>query len=150
MNRPAIRIGLVGAGRIGASHAAVLARRVPEALLVAVADPRPGAAAVVADPLGARAETSVEALVAAEDVDAVVVAASSTAHSALVVAAAEAGKHVFCEKPAGMTLAEIDAARTATDKAGVAFQVGFNRRFAADFTAAHAGGQRRVGSGRCS
>lgn len=131
-----IRIGLVGAGRIGASHAAVVSRRVHGASLVAVADPRPGAAAEVAGPLGARAETSVEAVVRAEDVDAVVVAASSVAHRDLVVAAAEAGKHVFCEKPAGMSLAEIDDVRTATAKAGVAFQVGFNRRFAREFAAA--------------
>lgn len=131
-----IRIGLVGAGRIGASHAAVVSRRVHGASLVAVADPRPGVAAEVAGPLGARAETSVEAVVRAEDVDAVVVAASSVAHRDLVVAAAEAGKHVFCEKPAGMSLAEIDDVRTATAKAGVAFQVGFNRRFAREFAAA--------------
>lgn len=137
MTNPAVRIGLIGAGRIGGSHASVIARRVPEAVLVAVGDPRPGAAAVVADPLNARAETSVEAVLRAEDIDAVVVAASSVAHSALVVAAAEAGKHVFCEKPAGMALAEIRTAIEATERAGVAFQVGFNRRFAADFVAAH-------------
>ncbi len=132
-----VRIGLIGAGRIGASHAAVVARRVHGASLVAVADPRPGAAAEVAGPLDARAETSVEAVLRADDVDAVVVAASSVAHRDLVVAAAEAGKHVFCEKPAGMSLAEIDDVRTATAKAGVAFQVGFNRRFAREFAAAH-------------
>lgn len=131
-----VRIGLIGAGRIGASHAAVVARRVHGASLVAVADPRPGAAAEVAGPLGARAETSVEAVLRADDVDAVVVAASSVAHRDLVVAAAEAGKHVFCEKPAGMSLAEIDDVRAATAKAGVAFQVGFNRRFAREFVAA--------------
>lgn len=59
------------------------------------------------------------------------------AHSELVVAAAAAGKHVFCEKPAGMSLAEIEAGRDAAASAGVAFQVGFNRRFAPDFRAAH-------------
>jgi myo-inositol 2-dehydrogenase/D-chiro-inositol 1-dehydrogenase len=132
-----IRIGLVGAGRIGESHAAVIARRVPEAQLVAVADPRPGVAAALAAPLGARGETSPGAIFAADDIDAVVIAASSTAHSELIIAAAEAGKHVFSEKPAGMNLDEIDAARTATAKAGVAFQVGFNRRFAREFIAAH-------------
>ena len=137
MTSSVVRIGLIGAGRIGASHASVISRRVPEAVLVAVSDPRPGAADVVADPLGARAETTVEAVLGAEDIDAVVVAASSVAHSALVVAAAEAGKHVFCEKPAGMTLAEIRTATEATEETGVAFQVGFNRRFAADFVAAH-------------
>jgi myo-inositol 2-dehydrogenase/D-chiro-inositol 1-dehydrogenase len=132
-----LRLAVLGAGRIGASHATLLARRVPEAELVAVADPRPGAAEAVAAPLGARAESAVEAVLAAGDVDAVVVTASSVAHAELVVAAAAAGKHVFCEKPAGMSLAEIDAARTATARAGVAFQVGFNRRFDAAFRGAH-------------
>jgi myo-inositol 2-dehydrogenase/D-chiro-inositol 1-dehydrogenase len=68
-------------------------------------------------------------------VEAVVITASSSAHSALVTAAAAAGKAVFCEKPAGMTLEEVDAGITATERAGVPFQVGFNRRFARDFAA---------------
>lgn len=137
MSLTPVRIGLIGAGRIGASHASVVARRVPEATLVAVADPRPGVAAAIAEPLGARGETSVEAVLTADDVDAVVIAASSVAHAELIVAAAEAGKHVFSEKPAGMSLDEIHTARTATSSAGVAFQVGFNRRFAREFVAAH-------------
>lgn len=58
-----------------------------------------------------------------------VITASSTVHAELVVAAAGAGKQVFCEKPAGMTLDQIDAGIAATDTAGVMFQVGFNRRF---------------------
>ncbi|MET0821836.1 MAG: Gfo/Idh/MocA family oxidoreductase [Aeromicrobium sp.] len=132
-----VRIGLIGAGRIGTSHADVIARRVPEATLVAVADPRPGVASDLAEPLGARGESSVEDVLAADDVDAVVIAASSVAHADLIVAAAAAGKHVFSEKPAGMTLDEIDGARRATADAGVAFQVGFNRRFAREFVAAH-------------
>ncbi|GAA1652728.1 Gfo/Idh/MocA family oxidoreductase [Actinoplanes couchii] len=132
-----VRVALIGAGRIGASHAEVLARRVPEADLVAVVDPRPGAADLVAGPLGATALTSVDDVLADPAVDAVVVAAATTAHHDLITTAAAAGKHVFCEKPAGLSLAEIDAARTATADAGVVFQVGFNRRFAADFAAAH-------------
>lgn len=135
---PPLRVGLLGAGRIGASHAAVLAHRVPTATLVAVADPREGAAAAVAEPLGARAETSIDAVLGSDDVDAVVITASSVAHAELIAAAAEAGKHVFSEKPAGMSLAEIDGARAATAKAGVAFQVGFNRRFAREFADARA------------
>ncbi|KAA1378365.1 Gfo/Idh/MocA family oxidoreductase [Aeromicrobium fastidiosum] len=134
---PPVRIGLIGAGRIGASHATVIARRVPEATLTVVADPRPGAASELAEPLGARGETSVEALLASDDVDAVVIAASSVAHAELITAAAEAGKHVFSEKPAGMSLAEISAARSAAAAAGVALQVGFNRRFAREFVEAH-------------
>ncbi|SDS80752.1 Gfo/Idh/MocA family oxidoreductase [Actinoplanes derwentensis] len=136
MSQP-VRIGLIGAGRIGASHAAVLARRVPEAHLTAVVDPRPGAADLIAGPLGARALSSVGDVLADPAIDAVVISAASVAHRDLIVAAATAGKHVFCEKPAGMSLAEIDEARTAAAAAGVVFQVGFNRRFAADFAAAH-------------
>ncbi|WP_370208610.1 Gfo/Idh/MocA family oxidoreductase [Aeromicrobium sp.] len=136
MTSTPVRIALVGAGRIGAAHAETLARRVPDAHLVAVVDPRPGAAAAVATPLGARGETEVDAVLGAADVDAIVVAASSVAHRDLVVAAADAGKHVFCEKPAGMSLAEIDEARRATAAAGVVFQVGFNRRFAREFAQA--------------
>lgn len=137
MAQSPVRIGLIGAGRIGASHAALLARHVPSTELVAVADARPGVAAALAGPLGARGETSPAALLAAADVDAVAIAASSVAHASLVVAAAAAGKHVFCEKPAGMSLAKIESGRDAAASAGVVFQVGFNRRFAADFRAAH-------------
>ena len=132
-----VRIGLIGAGRIGASHASVIARRVPEAQLVAVADPRPGVAAELAEPLGARGETSPEAIFVADDIDAVVITASSTAHSGLIVATAAAGKPVFCEKPMAMTLEEADSAVAAAKDAGVQLQVGFNRRFARDFRAAH-------------
>jgi myo-inositol 2-dehydrogenase/D-chiro-inositol 1-dehydrogenase len=132
-----VRIGLIGAGRIGSSHADIIAKRVPLAALVAVADPRPGVAAALAEPLGARGETDPAALFADPAIDAVVIAASAEAHADLIVAAANAGKAVFCEKPAGLSLEDIDRALAATASAGVPFQVGFNRRFAADFRAAH-------------
>lgn len=132
-----VRVGLIGAGRIGRSHAGLLARRVLGAHLVAVADPRPGAAEDLAAPLGARATADPADLFAAPDVDAVVITASSTAHAELIVAAAAAGKHVFCEKPMGMSLEEIATATQAAADAGVALQVGFNRRFVPDWAAAH-------------
>ncbi len=133
-----IGIGVIGAGRIGTSHARVIAERVPRARLTAVADPRSEAARQLAERHRARATGDPFDLIADPTVDAVVIAAASTAHAELTVAAAEAGKAVFCEKPAGQTLAEIDRSLAATDAAGVAFQVGFNRRFADDFRAAHA------------
>ena len=132
-----LRIGLIGAGRIGTSHARIIARRVPDARLVAVADPRPGAAAQLAEPHGAVAYEEPQRLIDANDVDAVVITASSTVHRDLIVAAAAAGKAVFCEKPMSMTLAEADHAITAARDAGVQLQVGFNRRFSRDFAAAH-------------
>jgi myo-inositol 2-dehydrogenase / D-chiro-inositol 1-dehydrogenase len=131
-----VQIGLVGAGRIGSSHAELIRRRVPGARLVAVADPRRDAADALAARLGVRAAVDPGRLLADPDVEAVVIAASTPAHAELVVAAAEAGKAVFCEKPMGLSLDEVDRCIAATERAGVALQVGFNRRFSADFAAA--------------
>jgi len=138
-----VRVGLVGAGRIGTSHATLLARHVPGADLVAVADPRPGAAERLAGELGCRSLTDPAAMFADPEVEAVVITAASTAHADLIVAATAAGKAVFCEKPMGMTIDEIDRGIAAAEAAGVPLQVGFNRRFAADF----AGARRLVADG---
>lgn len=132
-----VGVGLIGAGRIGTSHARVIAERVPGAQLVAIADPRHEAGQALASRFGATATTDPGELIGDPAVDAVVIAASSAAHAQLVTMAAEAGKAVFCEKPAAMTLTEADDALAAVEQAGVPFQVGFNRRFAADFCAAH-------------
>ena len=133
-----VRLGLVGAGRIRTSHARVIAERVPGAALAAVADARRGAAAELAEPYGAVSFDDPQALIDDARGDAVVITASSSAHSDLVVAVAGAGKPVFCEKPASMTLAEMDRALAAVEAAGTTLQVGFNRRFDAGFRAAHA------------
>ncbi len=109
-----VRIGLIGAGRIGTSHARLVAERVPGARLVAVADPRPGQAAALADRHGAEALEDPAALLAA-DLDAVIITASSQAHSELIVAAARAGRAIFCEKPASMTLSEADTSLAAVE-----------------------------------
>jgi myo-inositol 2-dehydrogenase/D-chiro-inositol 1-dehydrogenase len=134
--REPVRIGLIGAGRIGSSHATLLRTRVAGARLVGVADARPEAAAGLAGRLGVEAHETPGGLIADPDVEAVVIAASTQAHTDLVVAAAGAGKAVFCEKPMALSLADADRAIGAADAAGVALQVGFNRRFAADFAAA--------------
>lgn len=132
-----VRIGLVGAGRIGSFHAETVARRLPDAELAAVADPAPGAAERLASRLGARATRDPGEVFSDPDVDAVVIASPAVAHTDLVVAAATAGKAVFCEKPMALTPADADRAIDAARAAGVPLQVGFNRRFAADFRAAH-------------
>jgi myo-inositol 2-dehydrogenase/D-chiro-inositol 1-dehydrogenase len=132
-----VTVGLVGTGRIGSSHARILARRVPDAELVAVADARPEAAATLAADLDVEAHADPAALIADQRIEAVVIAAATPAHVDLVVAAAEAGKAVFCEKPMALSISEADRAVAAAEAAGVPLQVGFNRRFAPDFAAAH-------------
>ena len=137
-DRP-VAVALIGSGRMGSFHAATLAHRLPEARLAAVVDPAPGAAERLASGFGvAQAYTDPEQVFADPAVDAVVIAAPARFHADLVVAAAAAGKAVFCEKPAGLSLNDLDRAVDAVGAAGVVFQVGFNRRFAPDWAAARA------------
>ncbi|MBV9684061.1 MAG: inositol 2-dehydrogenase [Solirubrobacterales bacterium] len=123
-----LRIGVIGVGRIGRMHAELIAHQVPGAALGAVYDAHEPAARDVA------AELRVPAAATAEDIfdsdlDAVAICSSSDTHVDLLIAAAEAGKAVFCEKPVSLDLVELDRALDAIDAAGVPFQIGFNRRF---------------------
>ncbi|MBJ2066841.1 Gfo/Idh/MocA family oxidoreductase [Serratia odorifera] len=132
-----VRVGLIGAGRMGSFHAENLAYRVPGARLSAVADPQPGAAETLAQRLGiTKAYGDLQALLHDPDIDAVAIAAPARTHAEWVIAAAQAGKHVFCEKPMAVTLDEADRAIAAANQAGVVLQVGFNRRFDSGFAAA--------------
>ncbi len=129
-----LNCGIIGAGRIGKVHAETLAFRTPGARLAAIADVNRAAAEPLAARCGAaRVYQRAEDLFADRDIDAVLICSSTDTHSAMIVQAARAGKHVFCEKPIDHTLAGIDAALAAVDKAGVKLQVGFNRRFDANF-----------------
>jgi myo-inositol 2-dehydrogenase / D-chiro-inositol 1-dehydrogenase len=135
---PTVEVGLIGAGGIGSFHGETLARRVPGAVLAAVADPAPGVAQRLASSLGCpRAALDPAEVMADPSIRAVVIAAPPSVHADLIEAAAGAGKAVFCEKPMALTLADADRAIEAAHAAGVPLQVGFNRRFAADFRAAH-------------
>ncbi len=132
-----VRVGLIGSGWMGRFHGESLAHRIPGTDLVAVADPAPGTAERVAGELGARdAYADASELIADPGVEAVVIASPSRFHTDLVVAAAGAGKAVFVEKPMALTIPDANRAIAAAAAAGVLLQVGFNRRFAAGFTAA--------------
>ncbi|MGH2946634.1 MAG: inositol 2-dehydrogenase [Solirubrobacteraceae bacterium] len=126
---PPVGVAVVGVGRIGRLHADLLARRVRGAALVAVHDAHEEAASSVASELGAPSVASLDELLAAPDVDAVAICTSTDTHADLIVAAARAGKAVFCEKPLSLRLAELDRALAAVAECGVPFQIGFNRRF---------------------
>jgi myo-inositol 2-dehydrogenase/D-chiro-inositol 1-dehydrogenase len=141
--RGPIAVAVIGTGRIGRLHAEVLARRVPGATLGPVYDVDTPSAVDAAAALGVRAAASVEEILDA-DVDAVAICSSSGTHVDLMVAAAEAGKAIFCEKPISLELYELDRGLEAVQAAGVPFQVGFNRRF----DPAHASVAETVAAGR--
>ncbi|NLJ54640.1 MAG: inositol 2-dehydrogenase [Intrasporangiaceae bacterium] len=126
--RPPVRMGIIGVGRIGRMHADLLSREVPGATVTAVADALPETAARVAGDLGVPA-VEIPELLASDQVDAVAICTSTPTHVDLIVAAAEAGKAILCEKPVSLDLTEVDRAIDAVEAAQVPFMVGFNRRF---------------------
>ena len=124
-----VRIGVLGVGRIGTMHAELIARQVPGAALAMVQDINGDLAAAVGAGLDVPNTTDVDELLASPDVDAVAVCSSTDTHVALLIAAATAGKAIFCEKPISLDLGKVDEALTAIKASGVPMQVGFNRRF---------------------
>jgi myo-inositol 2-dehydrogenase/D-chiro-inositol 1-dehydrogenase len=126
-----VNFALFGAGRIGRMHAENLARR-SDARLLYVVDTKPEAARALAEPLGAR-PASAEQAFADPQVRAVLIATSTGSHADLSIAAAEAGKAIFCEKPVDLTLPKVEACIKAVRKAKVPMFVGFNRRFDPSF-----------------
>jgi myo-inositol 2-dehydrogenase / D-chiro-inositol 1-dehydrogenase len=127
-----VAVGVIGVGRIGRMHANLLAHEVPGVTLAAVHDANPEAA----EAIGVRA-CSLDELLADPGVDAVAICSSTETHADLIVAAAQAGKAIFCEKPISLDLAEVDRALAAVEAAGVPFQIGFNRRFDPAHQAVH-------------
>ena len=122
-----IRFALFGAGRIGAMHAANMAAS-PDARLVSVYDPVASAAAAVAERHGAQALDDVDATLHS-GVDAALIASSTDTHVDLIIAAARAGKAVFCEKPIDLSLQRVAHCWDAVQGCGVPIQIGFNRRY---------------------
>jgi myo-inositol 2-dehydrogenase/D-chiro-inositol 1-dehydrogenase len=134
-----VGFGVIGVGQMGAFHAANLARRVDGARLVGLADRQPGLAETAAGRLGTQLWTrDFQHLLSNDAVEAVVIATPAEYHASTVVAAAQARKAVFCEKPLANTLADADLAIDAVHRAGVPFQIGFQRRFDASFAGARA------------
>jgi myo-inositol 2-dehydrogenase / D-chiro-inositol 1-dehydrogenase len=136
-----LRIGLIGAGRIGQIHGRTVAAH-PRARLVAVADAAPEAARTLAYATGA-APRDVEGILAADDVDAVLIGSPTDTHAELIEQAARLGKAIFCEKPVSLDSARTAACLEVVAKAGVPLMIGFNRRFDPSFSDLRA----RIGAG---
>ena len=125
-----LNVCVIGCGRAGRIHAKSYAGGVMGARLLAVCDPVEEARAAAAADFGAaRTYADWHDALADPDIDAVVVVTPTGLHRDIVVAAAAAGKHVFCEKPMASSEAECDEMIAACRDAGVKLQIGFMRRF---------------------
>jgi myo-inositol 2-dehydrogenase/D-chiro-inositol 1-dehydrogenase len=130
-----MRIGLIGAGRIGTFHAATLSRHREVGGSLIVTDADPARAQRLADRLGATAAPGVNEIFT-WGVDAVVITAATSAHAELIGRAARSGLPVFCEKPIALDLPGTLAALAEVDAAGTVLQMGFQRRFDVGYTVA--------------
>jgi len=129
-----LNLGLIGAGRIGRLHAEHIAYRIPNARCLIVADVIEEAAQRAADEFRINyAVADYQTILDSPAIDAVVICSATHTHAQIIQEAARAGKHIFCEKPIDHNLAVIDAALAAAAEAGVKLQVGFNRRFDANY-----------------
>ncbi len=132
-----VNLGIIGLGRIGRINSRHLLGYTDGARLAAVSTSRPEAAIqLLGQANSVKIYTHYHDLLANPAIDGVLVVTHTHTHHDIVVAAAEAGKAIFCEKPIALTLAETDSMLAAVEKAGVLFQVGFMRRFDKGFAAA--------------
>ncbi len=133
-----IKVGLIGAGRIGRVHAENIRFNIPDAEVVAVADLYSDRIKDWASNLGIKhIFGDSQKIMEDEAIDAVLICSSTDTHSALIIQAARAGKHIFCEKPIDFDLDRIREALKEVEKAGVKLQIGFHRRFDPSFKKAH-------------
>jgi len=129
-----IKVGIIGAGRIGKLHAENIVNNFKNVEIKAIAD-------VYADKImdWARSIGIVNVysdhrdIINDPEIDAVLICSSTNTHAQFTIEAAKAGKHIFCEKPIDFDVNRIKEALEAIEKAGVKFQVGFNRRFDHNF-----------------
>src|SRR5919107_1351475 len=132
-----LRIAVLGCGRIGRMHAANVAAH-PRAKLVSVHDTHRPFAEEVAARNGITAADSADAIFAAGDIDAVLVATATDTHADYIERAVAAGKPVLCEKPIDLSLARVNACAEKIGDTNIPIQLGFNRRYDPGHSAARA------------
>jgi myo-inositol 2-dehydrogenase/D-chiro-inositol 1-dehydrogenase len=130
-----LRVGVLGVGRIGKIHAENLVARIPDAQLAIVADIFPEELKAVAARLGIpKTATDYKDVIHLRDIDAVVVCTPTNTHYEIILDAAAAGKHIFCEKPIELSVEKINTINETIEKSGIQLMVGFNRRFDPNFS----------------
>ncbi len=128
MDQAKLRIGLIGCGGMGTALGRAC-NRLANASVVAVADPLEAGARTLGEELGAVVETDHQRLLARDDVEAVIVASPGFLHKGIVLDAVSAHKHIFCEKPLALNVADCRTMIGAADAAGVQLMVGQVLRF---------------------
>ena len=133
-----LNFALIGAGRIGRVHAQNLSWRIPEVNLLAVMDSSLEAAERCATDFQIPSfGSNLNEILDDRSIDVVVICSATPSHPNLIIKAAKAGKHIFCEKPIALALNQVDEAMSIVCEQRVKFQVGFNRRFDPSFHEAH-------------
>ncbi|NGO65679.1 inositol 2-dehydrogenase [Rhizobium daejeonense] len=127
------KLALLGAGRIGKVHAQAIASD-SRAKLVAVVDAVAEAAQAIADQAGCKVST-IDAVLADPEVDAVVICTPTNTHADLIERFAKAGKAIFCEKPIDLDVVRAKACLEVVRQTGARVMLGFNRRFDPHFRA---------------
>lgn len=132
-----VKVGIIGAGRIGKVHITSISTRVKEAVIKTVADPYLNdETADWAKSMGVEHTTrNYREIINDPDIDAVLICSSTDTHSPISVEAIKAGKHVFCEKPIDHNVDKIKEVVEALKGTNLKYQVGFNRRFDHNFEA---------------
>ena len=130
-----LKVGVIGSGRIGKVHIENIAVRISSAEVVAVADPFIEDAKKFAEQFGIESVSpDYNDILSNSEIEAVLICSPTDTHSQYIIEAAEAGKHIFCEKPLDLSLETIQIILNAVEKAGVKLMVGFNRRFDPNFS----------------
>ena len=134
MKNKTLGVCLIGAGRAGMIHARNFKNKVPNARMVAVVDAVEDAAKVAAEELEiTKYYTDYKQILNDKEIDAVIVVAPTDLHMQIVIDCANAGKHIFCEKPMAMNTSECDEMISVCRKNNVKLQIGFMRRFDSSF-----------------
>jgi myo-inositol 2-dehydrogenase/D-chiro-inositol 1-dehydrogenase len=138
MTQQKLRFGVLGVGRIGKIHIGNLVNRIPGTEVAALSDVLPDELATVAAKFNVPATFSdYQQVLKLPHVDAVVICTPTNTHYQMILDAAAAGKHVFCEKPIDLSIERITQINAAVERCGIQLMVGFNRRFDPNFLKVH-------------
>jgi myo-inositol 2-dehydrogenase/D-chiro-inositol 1-dehydrogenase len=134
MSKKETVVGIIGAGRIGRLHTGLYNRHVDGVRVGSVCDVVKDSAKSCAEQEGiGNYSDNCDDIFSDGEIDAVVICSSTDTHAEMINLAADAGKHIFCEKPISFDIDRITETLSKVEKAGVKLQIGFNRRFDPNF-----------------